>query len=126
VFLARIVGYFYRPTQALPPFALALAPAHTKPRTRTVYSQPMKARREPGLRAASADSPCVQVCTLHPDGSYCLGCFRTTTEIGDWSTYSAAERDTVLRELDVRRARRREERRKNRPSLRSSRQDHST
>ena len=78
----------------------------------------MKQRIEPRLRTASHDSPCVQVCTLHPDGSYCLGCFRTVTEIGAWSTYSASERDTVLRELESRRARRRQQRRKQRPSQR--------
>ena len=93
---------------------------------RAVYSQPMKTSHEPNLRSASADSPCVQVCTLHPNGSYCLGCFRTSAEIGAWGSYSAEQRDTVLRDLDARRARRREERRKNRPSLRSGPPDKAT
>ena len=81
----------------------------------------MNRRTEPRLRTASTDSPCVQVCALHPDGSYCLGCFRTSAEIGAWSTYSAEQRDSVLHELDARRARRREERRKQRLSQRPAR-----
>ena len=71
----------------------------------------MKHRTDSQQRNATSDSPCVQVCSLHPDGSYCLGCFRTVEEIGAWGTYSDSERDVVLRELDARRARRREQRR---------------
>ena len=78
----------------------------------------MKHRTDSQQRNAASDSPCVQVCSLHPDGSYCLGCFRTVEEIGAWGSYSDSERDIVLRELDTRRARRREQRRKNLPSLR--------
>ncbi|MFT5447184.1 MAG: putative Fe-S protein YdhL (DUF1289 family) [Gammaproteobacteria bacterium] len=77
----------------------------------------MKQRTDIQQRSATSDSPCVQVCRLHPDGSYCLGCFRTVEEIGAWGTYSDSDRDVVLRELDTRRAHRREQRRKNRPSL---------
>jgi predicted Fe-S protein YdhL (DUF1289 family) len=62
----------------------------------------------------------VNVCALHPDGSHCLGCFRTSTEIGAWSSYSTDEREAVLRELDDRREQRREQRRLNRPPLSSN------
>ena len=67
----------------------------------------MSRRDPPRLRAASSDSPCVNVCTLHPDGSHCLGCFRTVDEIGGWSTYSDARRAEVNALLDERRAARR-------------------
>jgi len=71
----------------------------------------MSRRNEPRLRTASADSPCVQVCQLHPDGSHCVGCFRTGEEIAQWSRYTTAERDGVLARLGQRRAARRAERR---------------
>jgi len=53
----------------------------------------------------------VQVCQLHPDGSYCVGCFRTGEEITQWSRYSACEREAVLLRLQERRAARRAQRR---------------
>lgn len=71
----------------------------------------MNRRVEPRLRTASADSPCVQVCQLHPDGSHCVGCFRTGEEIAQWSRYSRAEREAVLLRLEERRAARRAQRR---------------
>ena len=78
----------------------------------------MKHRPDNRQRNATSDSPCVAVCRLHSDGSYCLGCLRTIEEIGAWGSYSASERDVVLRELDARRARRREQRRKSLSSVR--------
>lgn len=72
-----------------------------------VYSPRMSRRVEPRLRTASTDSPCVQVCELHPDGSHCVGCFRTREEIAQWIRYSAAEREEVLVRLEQRRAARR-------------------
>jgi predicted Fe-S protein YdhL (DUF1289 family) len=77
----------------------------------------MKRHTDTQQRNAAADSPCVQVCRLNPDGSYCLGCFRTVEEIGAWGTYSDSERDVVLRELDTRRTRRREQRGRHLSSL---------
>jgi len=74
----------------------------------------------PRLEPASIRSPCVQVCTLHPDGSHCLGCFRTTTEIGAWSTMGDEQREAVMRDLDRRRAARREERRRTRAARRGN------
>jgi hypothetical protein len=71
----------------------------------------MSRRDEPGLRTASTDSPCVQVCQLHPDGSHCVACFRTGEEIARWSRYTAAEREDVLVRLEQRRAARRAQRR---------------
>ena len=62
----------------------------------------------------------MQVCALHADGSYCVGCLRTSTEIGAWSSYSVDERDAVLRELTLRREQGREVRRMNLDSLRNS------
>lgn len=47
-------------------------------------------------------SPCVQVCTVDPDGRYCLGCLRTLDEIAAWGSLSAARKRAVLDDLEQR------------------------
>jgi predicted Fe-S protein YdhL (DUF1289 family) len=46
-------------------------------------------------------SPCVGVCTLGP-GDICIGCLRTSSEIGNWSNFSIHERNRVMAELPKR------------------------
>ena len=48
-------------------------------------------------------SPCIAVCQLDPKSGQCLGCFRTTDEIGIWPTASDAERLEILGRLKDRR-----------------------
>lgn len=48
-------------------------------------------------------SPCIAVCQLDPKSGLCLGCFRTTEEIGVWMTASNAERLAILDRLKQRR-----------------------
>ncbi|MEJ8568883.1 DUF1289 domain-containing protein [Elongatibacter sediminis] len=43
-------------------------------------------------------SPCIGVCTLGPN-DLCIGCMRTSREIGDWLGYSEAERKRITAEL---------------------------
>ncbi|SFN14052.1 DUF1289 domain-containing protein [Dokdonella immobilis] len=40
-------------------------------------------------------SPCIGICQLGDDG-YCVGCLRSTAEIGRWLAMSAAEREHVM------------------------------
>jgi len=47
-------------------------------------------------------TPCVKVCFVDPKVGLCVGCFRTTEELGRWTHYSDAERDTILSELPAR------------------------
>lgn len=47
-------------------------------------------------------SPCVQVCTVDPDGRYCLGCLRTLDEIAAWGSLNAAQKRAVLDALEQR------------------------
>lgn len=47
----------------------------------------------------SAISPCVKVCRLNDDKTYCTGCGRTLTQIGDWRTYTDAERVRIMQGL---------------------------
>jgi uncharacterized protein len=47
-------------------------------------------------------SPCVGICELQ--GRYCGGCWRTLDEIAGWVTYSPAQRDAIMSDLDLRAA----------------------
>jgi len=55
------------------------------------------------------ESPCTRACTLDPNTDTCLGCFRTLTEILNWSNYTAAQKRAVLDLLDARQQERRAE-----------------
>lgn len=46
-------------------------------------------------------SPCIGVCTLGPN-SICIGCLRTSDEIGNWLDLSDTERSRILTELPSR------------------------
>ena len=52
-----------------------------------------------GWRRAEIESPCIKVCTIHPETRLCLGCARTLDEIARWSRMTAEERKAVLAEL---------------------------
>lgn len=44
-------------------------------------------------------SPCVKLCTIHPEEQICTGCFRTLQEIGGWSAMDNATRLAIMQEL---------------------------
>ncbi len=44
-------------------------------------------------------SPCINICVVHPEARICTGCLRTIDEIGQWSRLSDDERRAVLEEL---------------------------
>ena len=48
------------------------------------------------------DSPCTNVCQIHPDTGLCLGCARSLEEIGAWSVISSEERQAIMDELPTR------------------------
>lgn len=50
----------------------------------------------------SVQSPCVDVCQLDPGKSYCIGCFRTLGEIGEWSKASSNRRQEIVMASDAR------------------------
>ncbi len=54
-------------------------------------------------------SPCVRVCTLDAASNVCVGCWRSTTEIAEWSSMSAERKRDVLVLTEQRKAERREE-----------------
>ncbi len=45
------------------------------------------------------DSPCVQVCVVHPVERICTGCYRSIDEIARWSRMTAAERAEITAAL---------------------------
>lgn len=49
------------------------------------------------------ESPCTSLCVLDPGTGSCEGCGRTLEEIARWSTMTAAEKWSVLREIRARR-----------------------
>ena len=48
------------------------------------------------------DSPCVNICIVHPQANICTGCFRTIDEISSWSNMSESERKGIINELPKR------------------------
>ena len=47
-------------------------------------------------------SPCINVCQLDASEGMCVGCGRTTDEIGKWMVLDAAERNQIVGQLSVR------------------------
>lgn len=50
------------------------------------------------------ESPCVKLCTIHPETRLCLGCKRSLDEIAAWSRMTPAARRAVMDALPDRRA----------------------
>lgn len=71
----------------------------------------------PVWKREEIDSPCVQVCVVHPVERICVGCLRTIDEIASWSKMTAAER-AEIRALLPGRAPRLQRRRGGRPARR--------
>lgn len=45
------------------------------------------------------ESPCVQICVVHPETRTCTGCFRTIDEITDWSRMTSGARRDIMEDL---------------------------
>jgi hypothetical protein len=56
----------------------------------------------PVWRRAEIESPCVQVCVVHPETRLCIGCARSIEEIGAWSRMTPEARRAVMDELPSR------------------------
>lgn len=44
-------------------------------------------------------SPCIKICTIHPEAKICVGCYRTGAEIAGWGTMSPEVRAAIMAEL---------------------------
>ncbi len=56
----------------------------------------------PVWRRAEIESPCVQICMLHPETRLCVGCGRTGEEIARWSGMAPEERRRIMADLPAR------------------------
>ena len=54
---------------------------------------------DPVWKRDEIDSPCVQVCVVHPVERICTGCYRTIDEITAWSKMSPDQRRSIMAEL---------------------------
>lgn len=48
------------------------------------------------------ESPCINVCVIHPEARLCTGCLRSIDEITAWGRMSPEERRAVMAELPER------------------------
>ncbi len=48
------------------------------------------------------DSPCVNICVIHPEARLCTGCLRTIDEITQWSHMTPEARKALMAELPAR------------------------
>jgi predicted Fe-S protein YdhL (DUF1289 family) len=48
------------------------------------------------------ETPCLKICMLDAQGQYCMGCYRTRQEVGDWLIMSPDERAAVMDQLTAR------------------------
>ncbi|WP_412554522.1 DUF1289 domain-containing protein [Shimia sp. MIT1388] len=53
-------------------------------------------------KRAEVESPCIQVCVVHPEERICTGCLRTIDEITRWSKMPPEERSEIMQELPTR------------------------
>lgn len=53
-------------------------------------------------KRAEVESPCIQVCVVHPEERICTGCLRTIDEITRWSKMPPDERSEIMQELPTR------------------------
>ena len=53
---------------------------------------------------AEVDSPCIQICVVHPETRLCTGCNRSIDEISAWSKMTAETRRLIMAELPSRQA----------------------
>ncbi|MBV2361415.1 DUF1289 domain-containing protein [Thalassococcus sp. CAU 1522] len=55
-------------------------------------------------RRNEIESPCVQICVVHPEARICTGCLRSIDEITRWSKMAPEERRSIMDALPDRRA----------------------
>jgi predicted Fe-S protein YdhL (DUF1289 family) len=48
------------------------------------------------------ETPCIKICVVDPETSFCIGCGRTRQEIGDWMSLAPDERRAIMSGLETR------------------------
>lgn len=80
------------------------APTDDPERQRILDRERRRAERRRQL-ASGPPSPCASICRMDDATGYCIGCLRTIDEIRDWIIMMPAEREAVLKQVDLRRQR---------------------
>lgn len=57
---------------------------------------------DPVWRRDEIESPCINVCVLHPQAKLCMGCFRSADEITQWSRMTPQVRRDIMDTLPER------------------------
>ena len=52
--------------------------------------------------ATAIESPCTQVCVVHPTLKLCIGCGRSIDEIARWINFDGTERARIMVQLSSR------------------------
>ena len=53
-------------------------------------------------KRAEIESPCTKVCLIHPQSGLCMGCYRSTDEIAQWSRMTSEQRRGIMDGLPAR------------------------
>ncbi|WP_127111648.1 DUF1289 domain-containing protein [Shimia sediminis] len=61
-----------------------------------------KAQKDQVWKRQEVESPCIQICVVHPEERICTGCYRSIDEITRWSKMDNDERSAILDELPTR------------------------
>ncbi|WP_299352772.1 DUF1289 domain-containing protein [uncultured Shimia sp.] len=61
-----------------------------------------KAEKDSVWQRQEVESPCIQICVVHPEERICTGCLRSIDEITRWSKMDNDERSAILDELPAR------------------------
>lgn len=56
-------------------------------------------------KRSEVESPCIQICVVHPTERICTGCYRTIDEITRWSKMDSSERAEIMQDLPDRKPR---------------------
>ncbi|MCT4557306.1 MAG: DUF1289 domain-containing protein [Pelagimonas sp.] len=48
------------------------------------------------------ESPCINICVIHPESRICTGCYRSIDEITAWSKMAPDARSKIMAELPQR------------------------
>ncbi|MCV6824021.1 MULTISPECIES: DUF1289 domain-containing protein [Halocynthiibacter] len=62
----------------------------------------MTQEKPPIWKREEPQSPCVNICVIHPAARLCTGCLRSMDEIASWGKMTAEERQDVLDDLPSR------------------------
>ena len=61
-----------------------------------------KAEKDQVWQRQEVESPCIQICVVHPEERICTGCYRSIDEITRWSKMDNDERSAIIADLPSR------------------------